>query len=62
VSDLLTLHQLARELRIDRVWLRNEALARRIPCLRAGKKFLFSLSAVKETLANRAAKEGVICE
>jgi hypothetical protein len=46
---------LARQLRLDRGWLRREALAGRLPHLKAGRKLLFELGAVKKTLAERAA-------
>lgn len=55
MSDLLTLHQLAARLRLSRDWLRAEALAGRLPYLRAGRKLLFNLSAVERILAERAA-------
>jgi excisionase family DNA binding protein len=55
VSDLFTLHQLAVRLRLPREWLREEALAGRLPCLRVGRKLLFNLSAVERDLAERAA-------
>jgi hypothetical protein len=55
VSDLLTLHQLAARLRLPREWLREEALAGRLPCLRVSRKLLFSLSTVERILAERAA-------
>jgi hypothetical protein len=37
------------------VWLRQEALAGRIPCLRVGRKLLFNAEAVKAALYERAA-------
>jgi excisionase family DNA binding protein len=55
VSDLLTLHQLAVRLRLSRDWLREEATAGRLPCLRAGRKLLFNFSTVERILAERAA-------
>lgn len=55
MNNLMSLHQLARSLRLDRDWLRKEALAGQIPCLRAGTKLVFSLDAVKKALADRAA-------
>jgi len=55
LSDLLTLHQLAIRLRLPREWLRAEAMAGRIPCLRAGRKLLFSLATIERILAERAA-------
>jgi hypothetical protein len=55
VSDLITLHQLAVRLRLPREWLRAEALAGRLPCLRVRRKLLFSLPTVERILAERAA-------
>jgi hypothetical protein len=46
---------LARRLRLERGWLKQEALAGRLPYLRVGRKLLFELEAVKDTLATRAA-------
>lgn len=40
-------------------WLRREAKAGRIPCLRVGRRLLFNTDAVERLLAERAAKEGV---
>ena len=55
MSDLLTLHRLAARLRLPRDWLREEAIAGRLPCLRVGRKLLFNLPAVERILAERAA-------
>jgi hypothetical protein len=55
MSEPLSLHQLARRLRLDREWLKHEALAGRLPCLPVGRKLLFELEAVKQALAERAA-------
>ncbi len=55
MSDLLTLHRLAAHLRLPREWLRAEAIAGRLPCLRVGRKLLFNLPAVERILAERAA-------
>jgi hypothetical protein len=55
VTDLYTLHRLATELRLPRAWLRQEALAGRLPCLSAGRKLLFSRAAVERALSERAA-------
>jgi hypothetical protein len=57
VSDLFTLHRLAAHLRLPREWLRDEALAGHLPCLRVGRKLLFNLPAVERLLAERAASE-----
>jgi hypothetical protein len=55
LEQLLRLSQLAHRLHLPRPWLRDEARAGRIPCLRIGRKLLFSLPAVERVLANRAA-------
>jgi excisionase family DNA binding protein len=54
-DSLLTLPAMARVLRVPQSWLRGEADAGRVPALRAGKRFLFSRSAVEESLLVRAA-------
>ena len=53
---ILTLTELARELRLPERWLRAEADAGRIPHLRAEKKYRFNLRAVEESLAARASR------
>jgi hypothetical protein len=52
---LTNLHGLAAALRLPRNWLRREALAGRIPCLRIGRKLLFERDSVERALAQRAA-------
>jgi hypothetical protein len=47
----------ARALKVKPEWLRDEALAGRVPCLRAGDDLLFNLNAVRAVLAERAAEE-----
>ncbi len=59
-SSVVTLSGLAAHFRLPRHWLRQQALAGRIPCLRVGRRFLFNPAAVEEALARLAAsKEGV---
>ncbi len=53
---ILTLPELARELRLPERWLKAEADAGRIPHFRAGNKYRFNLTAVETTLAKRAAR------
>ncbi len=53
----INLHALALHTRLPREWLRQEALAGRIPCLRIGRKLLFNPEAVENALAERAAVE-----
>ena len=55
-NDLMNVHGLARELRLPAEWLQREAESGRIPALRIGRKHLFNLTAVKRTLAQRAAQ------
>jgi hypothetical protein len=46
---------LAARVRLPAAWLRQEALAGRIPCLRVGRRLLFNVEAVKAALYERAA-------
>jgi hypothetical protein len=59
MDDLLSLFQLAVKTRLPLRWLRQEALAGRLPCLRVGRMLRFNLSAVEELLLRRAASENV---
>jgi hypothetical protein len=52
---LLPLNRLAARIRLPASWLRVEALAGRIPCLRVGRKLLFNPEAVERALAEQAA-------
>lgn len=56
-DTLLSLARMARRLGVTAVWLRCEADAGRVPCLRAGKQYLFAAGAVEAALAERAATE-----
>jgi len=58
-SYIVPLDRLANELRLSRAWLRKETKAGRIPSLRAGRRILFNVAAVRRALAERAAGEGV---
>src|SRR5262249_59906699 len=55
VKTLTGLTGLSARLRLPRLWLRAEALAGRIPCLKIGRKLLFNPDAVEKALADRAA-------
>lgn len=46
---------MARRLHVTTLWLRDEADAGRVPCIRAGTRYLFSPDAVERALAERAA-------
>lgn len=54
---ILPLGPMARRLRVTTAWLRSEADAGRIPCLRAGRRYLFAPDAVERVLSDRAATE-----
>jgi hypothetical protein len=51
---LLPLNIAARKLRVPFRWLRGEAEAGRIPCLRTDKQFMCDLEAVEAALLERA--------
>ena len=53
-SPLVTDSQMARILRVNVRWLRAEADAGRIPCLKAELRYLFNRQAVEKCLAARA--------
>jgi len=56
MDELLPLPKAARRLGVPARWLRNEALAGRVPALRAGSRLLFNVEAVRAALLARAAK------
>jgi hypothetical protein len=53
--ELLTLPRMARRLGVTAKWLRAEADAKRLPCVRAGRAYLFAAQRIEELLAARAA-------
>jgi len=55
VDELLNLARMARRIGVTIRWLKDEADAQRVPCLRAGRAYLFLPSAVQKALAIRAA-------
>lgn len=57
MSELLSLARMARRLGVTQQWLRDQADAANVPCLRAGKRYLFTPVAVQEALAVEAAKQ-----
>jgi hypothetical protein len=56
-TPLFNLHALARTLGLSAAWLKAEANAGRIPCLKVGRRLLFNPVAVERALAERAAGE-----
>jgi hypothetical protein len=57
--EIITDSQLARVLRVSVRWLRAEAEAGRLPCVRAERRLLFNREAVVKTLSDRAASEHI---
>lgn len=51
----LQIGAMARRLRVPVAWLRDEATAGRIPCVKAGTRFLFNPPIVEKLLLERAA-------
>jgi len=56
-TKLLTLNQLAERTGLPVAWLRREADAGRLPCIRAGRLRMFDLVAVLKALAVRQENE-----
>ncbi len=54
-AKLLTLGQLSDRIGLPAAWLRREADAGRLPCIRAGRRRMFNLRAVAKALAERQA-------
>lgn len=55
MTELLSLARMARRLGVTQDWLRSEADAGRVPCLKADKRYLFNAAAVQDALAAKAA-------
>jgi hypothetical protein len=53
-DELTNLHGLKRALNLPYDWLRREALASRLPCLKVGRQLRFNVQAVRAALADRA--------
>jgi hypothetical protein len=54
-SSLLSVRAVAKHFGVTATWLKAEADAGRVPCLRAGKRYLFNTPAVEAVLFERAA-------
>lgn len=57
MSELLSLPRAARRLGVSARWLKSEAVAGRVPCLRADSCFLFDADALTAALRERAASQ-----
>lgn len=53
-AKLLPVGPMARVLRVPVRWLKDEAEAGRVPCLKAGNVYLFDPDAVEQALVDRA--------
>jgi excisionase family DNA binding protein len=53
-ESLVSLDELARLLRLSRRWLSREVAAGRLPFLQAGRRRMFNVTAVRQSLAERA--------
>ncbi len=54
--NLLSLARMARRLGVTQDWLRVQADNGNVPCVKAGRRYLFNPSAVEEVLASKAAR------
>jgi hypothetical protein len=53
-TPLCNLYALARKLGLSAAWLKTEANAGRIPCLKVGRRLRFNPAAVERVLSTRA--------
>jgi hypothetical protein len=58
-SEFLPLKQTAFQLGVPARWLKSEAEAHRVPCLRAGRRLLFKPDQVSASLARRTMESEV---
>jgi hypothetical protein len=56
-THILSLPRMARRLGVSQRWLRGQADSERVPCHRAGHRYLFAPEAVERALASIAARE-----
>jgi len=56
-TKLLSLNNISDQTGLPASWLRTEADAGRIPCLRVGSRRMFNLAAVMKALADRQESE-----
>lgn len=58
-NSLIGLAPLATRLGLPMRWIRQEAEAKRLPHVKAGRRLLFNPDAVEHVLAERAARENL---
>ena len=59
-EKFVPLRQAAIRLGLPMVWLKNEAKAGRVPCLRAGNRVMFHVDAVERALLERANQQETV--
>jgi len=59
-QTFVTLHVLARRLGLPVAWLKAEAMASRIPSLKAGRRMMFESDAVARALRQRAVRQDAV--
>ncbi len=57
-TQYIRLEELAQTTRLPAAWLKREADAGRLPCIRAGRLRMFDLAAVLKALADQQVKGG----
>jgi hypothetical protein len=56
MNEILSLPRMARRLGVTQQWLRQQADAGKVPCLKACKRYLFNPDAVEQAVAAKAAE------
>lgn len=57
IETFISVDRAAVRLGVPAAWLRAEARAGRVPCLRAGKRLLVNVAMVRRALAERAERD-----
>jgi hypothetical protein len=55
-EKLVTERELGTRLNLPRAWIKREAQAGRLPCIRVSRRRMFDVAAVLRALANQTAK------
>lgn len=56
MPEVISLGRMARRAGVTHRWLREQADAGKLPCIKAGTRYLFNPEAVQEALATQAAR------
>jgi len=56
MSELLSISRMSRRAGVTQQWLREQADAGVIPCLKTGRRYLFAPTAIMEVLAELASR------